>query len=300
MKKKLMLTGAMGFLGSHFLNRIDTHDYQPYYFSLHADSKKNISVMDLTAFSDVQKIVSDTKPDIIVHLGGLVDLTRDFGVAKKCIDTNLVGTLNLLEATRSHVPKLFIYVSTEEIYGDAPVPYKEDSLPAPPSPYAVTKVAAEYLCNLYGKYLGFPVVILRVGTMYGPKDSEKRFLPTVISQALRNKDILLNSGKKLRDYVFVDDVVDALLACLKLSGSKKSEIVNIGGGKSYTLKWAVEKIVQLCQSTSSIKYGAFPDRSLEADIWNMDLRKAKQMLGWSPKTSLGDGLSKTIEYYRNK
>lgn len=287
-----MLTGATGFLGRHFACRIDPHVYHPHLFS-----RQN---MDLTVFSDVKKIVPDMKPDIIVHLGGLVNLTRDFDVAKKCIDVNILGTLNLLEATRSHPPGVFVYVSTEEVYGDVPVPYKEEtSLIHPPSPYAMTKVAGEQLCSMYGKLLGFPVMVLRVSTMYGPNDSESRFIPGIIRKALRGEDIPLNSGKKLRDYIFVEDVVDALLACLHWHGADTIEVVNIGGGKPYTLKWAVEKIVQLCQSTSTIRYGAFPDRLLEASIWEMDIRKAKRILGWHPKTSLEEGLSKTIEYYRN-
>lgn len=291
MKKKLLLTGATGFLGSHFACRIDSHTYQTYLFSRHD--------MDLTVFSDVQKTVGEVEPDVIVHLGGLVNLTRDFDVAKKCIDANILGTLNLLETTRDHSPKLFIYVSTEEVYGDAPIPYKEEmSLTHPPSPYAMTKLAGEHVCTMYGKYFGFPVIILRVSTMYGPGETDKRFIPSIIMKALRGKDIPLNSGKKSRDYVFVEDVVDALLACLELPSSKNTEVVNIGGGKSYTLKSVVEKIVRLCQSTSSIRYGVIPERLIEANTWNMDIKKAKQILGWCPKTTLEEGLSQTIAYYK--
>ncbi len=256
--------------------------------------------MDLTAFSAVQKITADIEPDVIVHLGGLVNLTRDFDVAKKCIDANILGSLHLLEATRSHAPKLFIYVSTEEVYGDVSIPYKEESsLTHPPSPYAMTKLAGEHVSCMYGKYLGFPVIILRVSTMYGPGETDKRFIPSIIMKALRGVGIPLNSGKKSRDYVFVEDVADALLACLDWRGRKNTEVVNIGGGTSYTLKSVVEKIVRLCQSTSSVRCGVFPDRILESDVWNMDITRAKKILHWVPKTSLEEGLLKTIEYYKN-
>ena len=296
-----MLTGATGFLGSHFARRIDLRHYQTHLFSRHANPARNISTMDLTVFSGLQKLVADIEADVIVHLGGLVNLTRDFDVAKKCIDANILGTLNLLEATRGHAPKLFIYVSTEEVYGDASIPYKEEtSLTHPPSPYAMTKLAGEHICSMYGKYFGFSVLILRVSTMYGPGETEKRFIPSIIMKALHGKEIPLNSGKKLRDYIFVEDVVDALLACLDWSDRKNSAIVNIGGGKSYTLKSVVEKIVKLCQSTSSIRYGAFPDRVLESDVWNMDITRAKKILHWVPKTPLEAGLLKTIEYYKDK
>lgn len=277
-------------MGSHFAVRIDPRMYQSYLVSRRD--------MDLTVFPVVQKITGDIEPDVIVHMGGLVNLTRDFDVAKRCIDANISGTLHLLEAIRSHVPKLFIYVSTEEIYGEAQVPYKEDSLPTPPSPYAMTKLAGEHLCNMYGKYLGFPVIILRVSTMYGPKDSINRFIPSIICKALHGQDIPLNSGKKLRDYVFVEDVADALLACLDWTGKQNTEVVNIGGGKSYTLKSVVEKIVRLCQSTSSVRFGVFPDRMLESDVWKMDIERAKNILHWVPRTPLEEGLLKTIEYYK--
>lgn len=299
MKKKLMLTGATGFLGSHFAARIYPCNYQTHLFSRHADPARNIHTMDLTVFSSVQKIVVDIEPDVIVHLGGLVNLTRDFEVAKKCIDSNILGTLNLLEATRGHAPKLFIYVSTEEVYGNSPIPYKEEtSLTHPPSPYAMTKLAGEHLCDMYGRYLGFPVVILRIGTMYGPGDSVKRFIPGIITRAIRNEDILLNSGKKARDYVFVEDAIDALMACLGRQNQVGTMVVNIGGGRPYTLRVVVQKIIALCHSTSVIHFNALPDRMLESDIWHMDITNARKVLGWTPKTSLTGGLGQAIRYYR--
>lgn len=298
MKKKLLVTGATGFLGSHVAERIKKINIQSFLFAGHEDREKKVHKMDLADVGAIRQIFTDTKPDIVIHLGGMVDLTRDFQVAKDCIDTNLLGTLHIVESMRTVKPKLLIYVSTEEIYGSAPIPYRETSLPHPPSPYAMTKLGGEHLSAMYGGYLGFPVVILRVGTMYGPAETEKRFIPSVIMKALRNETIPLNSGKKARDYVFVEDVARALIACLDLQKSEGSEVINIGGGTSYSLRLVARKIVALCHSRSDIHFDVFPDRILESDIWHMDITKAKKFLNWEPKISLDQGLRQTIAYYR--
>ncbi len=280
-----MITGASGFLGKRLVKLLNTKNY-----SLYTDR------LDLLDFEQLKKSIEIIKPDVIFHLASYVNLSRDFHVADKCVNINIKGTLNLLEAVRGSSLKELIYTSTEEVYNGNPIPFLENQLPNPPSPYSVTKIASEYLCQQYALELGFSLVIFRLATFYGPENPPHRLIPQIINNALKNQNIHINSGNKKRDYLYVDDAVDALEKSISLLQNKKIEIINLGGGKSYTLKDLVNKTIKLTQSQSKIVYNAYPDRILEADEWLLDITKAQSLLRWSPKTSLEEGLQKTISY----
>ena len=287
-KKKVLVTGGTGFFGKNLINRLERDGYSVSLFQ-----------GDLTREKEVKKIILKVKPMIIYHLGAIVDLSRDYKTARKCIDVNIKGTLNLLEALRRNVPSRFIYTSTEEIYGEGSPPYREDQLPKPPSPYAVSKIAAENLACIYARELGFSLFIFRVGTAYGPYQPETRLIPHMVIKALKNEDILLNSGRKKRDYIFIDDVIDALILAARKDIKGDSIIINLGGGIQYSLKELVHKIIALTDSKSKVVFGAFPDRVFEADEWLLDNQRAWKILSWKPRVSLRNGLIKMIHYYKN-
>lgn len=298
--KRILLTGTSGFLGKHLSKRLVNEGYNTFLTALHKEGGNHIYEMDLIKIEEVKKIISEYKPTVIIHLGALVNLSRNFEIGLKCIDINLKGTYNLLESLRVYKPGRFIFLSTEEIYGGGNIPFKEDQIPDPPSPYAITKVAAEYLAKIYATELHFSLEIFRVGTMYGFFDFETRFIPQIIIKALRNKPILLNSGMKKRDYVYVDDVVEALIMSLSKKPKEKIRIINVGGGKSFRLKDVVEMILDKTKSRSKVIFGALPDRVGESDEWLLDNHNAEKFLGWKSKTSLSQGLNETIEYYLSK
>ena len=253
---------------------------------------------DLRNLSDIKQAVHESKPSVIYHLGAVVDLSRNYETALRCIDINIKGTLNLLESLRDVPLDRFIYTSTEEVYGDSDLPYNESQVPNPPSPYAVSKIAAEQLISLHAQELGFSAFLFRIGTTYGPNQPTSRFIPQIILKALQNESIPLNSGKKKRDYIFIDDVIDALLLPLTVQTEQKMETYNLGGGKQYSLKEMVAEILTLTKSTSQPLFGEFPDRIFEADEWLLDISKAKHNLSWEPKVSLKLGLQKMIDSYR--
>ncbi len=294
----ILVTGATGFLGSHLVPSLSEHfDTSHLIFTAnHDDAGKSIQKMDLTHADGVALFLADHKPSIVIHAGGYVDLSRDYETALKCIRHNLIGTTNLLEALKTTPPSLFIYISTEEVYGTNRLPYKEDDLTNPPSPYAVTKLSAEYMCRIYSKAFSIPSLVIRVGTMYGPNQPKHRYIMQTIEKAVANEPIPLNSGVKRRDYVYVSDVVDALVKAITGVKRKGFEIINIGGGVTLTLRDFVNKIVQLTGSSSALQIGAIPDRISEADEWLMDITKAKALLGWEPVTDFDTGLLKTIEW----
>lgn len=290
-KKKILITGATGFLGSALLKRGGELKGRLYPTA----SKK----MDLTNFSEVSKVIKKIKPDIIYHLGAIVNLARDFKVGQKCIEVNIKGTLNLLEALRDIGLERFIFANTEEVYGEGPIPYHEDQTVSPPSPYAISKITGEYFAKIYAKTLDFKLISLRIGTMYGPGLPKHRFISQIIIKALKNENIPLTWGKKKRDYVYIDDVVDALILTKDIVLNDDFTVLNIGSGVSYTLKELVERILRITKSNSKCLWGKIPDRILEADEWLLDISRARKLLHWKPKTSLEEGIKKIVSYYKN-
>jgi len=291
----VLITGAGGFLGSHLSRRMEGKNI--FLTSLRSNQDKNIHVLDLTDYEQVKEMILKLRPTVVYHLGAVVNLSRDYETARETLDTNIQSTLNILEALRRFPPRKFIFASTEEIYGESEVPYKEMMIPKPPSPYAVSKVACEQLCHMYAKELNFSSVIFRIGTMYGPEQLTERFIPSIISRAIKGEDIRLNSGMKMRDYIFIDDVIDAFLLTRDCSLKEKDIILNLGGGISIRLIDLVHDIVQRVHSTSKIVLGVIPDRLSESDIWLMDNTKVTTILGWRPRITIEEGIQRTCEYY---
>lgn len=298
-KKKILITGATGFLGRRLVKRLNNENYHLYLRAAEEDKSLPINKLDLLNYQALKKTIVKIKPTTVYHLGALVNLARDYQVAQQCIDVNIKGTLNLLDSLRAAPPKKFIFTSTEEVYGDNPLPFKENQLPRPPSAYSISKIAAENLCKMYAQELGFSLVIFRIGTMYGPEQPSSRFIAQIVIKALKNEDIPINSGKKKRDYIYVEDVIDALVSAQKIKLKNQTETINLGGQRSYQLKKLVEMIVKLTNSKSKVIVGAFPDRILEADEWLLDNSKAKRLLNWQPKTPLEQGLKQASNFYKN-
>ncbi len=289
-KQTILITGASGFLGKRLANKLSgTNDYN---LSLAS------SEFDLLDLKLIKERVGKIRPDVVVHLASLVDLSRDYNVAQRCIDLNVRGTLNLLESLKGIPLKKLIFTSTEEIYGANQIPFDEAQAPQPPSPYSATKIAGEYLCSQYAHMFAFPLLIFRLATFYGPGNKQERLIPQIIYRAIKSENIELNSGNKKRDYIYVDDVTDALAKGISFEPENKTDVFNIGGGQAYSLRNLVDEIVKITNSKSKIIYGAFPDRIMEADEWLMDIKKAQKTLHWFPQTSLNEGIRKTIEYYK--
>lgn len=299
--ESILITGASGFLGTHLSESIRSvfPDSQLTLCSGRGDNSRGILPLDLTDFDRVSDFISQYKPTTIFHLGGPVDLSRSYEVATSCIEGNLVGTTNLLEAIKGLDIHRFLYASTEEVYGTTNLPYRESDSTTPPSPYAITKLACEHMCRIYAQQYSMPTFVFRIGTMYGPKQPGHRYIVQTILKAIAHEPIPLNSGKKKRDYVFVTDIVDALLLASQHTTDSVYELFNLGGSQTVSLRELVETIVQLAKSNSILRIGEIPDRISEVNEWRLDSSKAKNVLGWETKTDLVSGLLQTIDYYKN-
>lgn len=293
----ILITGATGFLGHHLMNFFRKRGFRVYAFSEHGNAKAGVEKLSFLDIGSLSSYIQKTKPNIVYHTGAVVDLSRNYETAIRCIYANILGTTHLLDALSDSGIQRFIYTSTEEIYGSSPIPFREDGAIEPPSPYAVTKLSGEFLSQIYGRDFGFKVVVFRIGTMYGPEQTTWRFIPSIISLAINNKEIPLPSGTKKRDYIFITDVLRALDTAKDASFQGRSLTLNLGGGVAVRLIDMVEKIVKICRSSSRINVGVLSERASEADEWLMDISRAKAVLQWKPEIMLENGLKQTIEYY---
>lgn len=299
--KKILITGASGFIGYNACLHYIKKGWQVFGLAKDGDIPQEATAIhiDLLDFDELKRKISEINPDAVFHFGALVVLERNFEVARECVRSNIEGTLNLLEAVRELSIKTFLFLSTAEVYGKNKPPFREDQKLFPPSPYSISKVASESFCKLYHDLYHVPAVIFRISTIYGYYQPVSRFIPTMIIKALKHEDILLNSGKNKRDYLFIEDLLDA---CDKTIGNKGAlgKTINIGLPESTSGKELVRQITKLSGSRSKVVFNAFPDREGEAKEWKINNSAAKKILRWKPKTSLKQGLEKTIDFYKRQ
>ena len=300
--KNILLTGATSYLGKKLIQVLSSNEeYSLLKTALHSDQESNIVKVDLTQIEDIKNVLSQFTPAIIIHTGALVNLSREFKIGKECLNVNTIGTMNLLESIKNNPACIFIYISSEEVYGNGPIPFKESQILSPPSPYAISKVAAENFITWYAKEYRLKSVIIRFGTFYGPELPENKYFSQTIGHLLKNEKVPINSGKKKRDYLYIDDAVELILKLLKADNFAAHQplVLNAGGGKSYSLLEVITLLKKLVNSESEMQIGVIPDIITEREEWLMDIGNAYEVLEWKPEIDLAEGLKRTVEYFKN-
>ena len=206
---------------------------------------------------------------------------------------NLLGTLELLKALESSPLSAFVLASTTEVYGNGPLPFTEGQREAPPSPYAVSKLAAEQIIMTLHRAQGFPAIVARVATAYGPGQPRHRLIPTIIEAYSRGEPPQLSDPSQSRDFLFVDDVVEGLLACVTHPNAR-GEVINLGDDASYTVQHIADTIRDLMGVNVTARYGDRAPRPNEARVWSSSRKKAGELLDWAPRVGLREGLQQTI------
>lgn len=302
----VLVTGATGFIGSHLIRRLVEEDAKINIISHNEELHRNLILKDLDAklkickadlcdYTSIKMCVDKVVPEKVFHLGAFVDLKRDFQTANECVQTNIQGTLNMLNALKDINCSSFIHLGTYEVYGFNPVPFREAQPVDPLSPYSISKVCSESFCRFANKIYDIPTVLLRLSNVYGPNQKSERLIPYVIKCCFEKKEIKLTDGNQTRDYLYVEDAIEAII---KSSHTKEatSEVINIGSGKEYKIKEVVQKILGLMGSSITPQYGGLKHRAYEPERWYCDITKAKKILGWEPHYSLDEGLEKMIRW----
>ena len=310
---KVLVTGAGGFIGSHLVERLvkDGHEVRAFvkYNSLnrwgwleYSDVKKEIEVIsgDIRDNDIVDKAVRGV--EVVFHLAALIGIPYSYVSPKAYVDVNVKGTANVLEAALRYDAKV-VHTSTSEVYGTAQyVPIDEKHPINPQSPYAATKASADWLAITYYRSFDLPVVVVRPFNTFGPRQSARAVIPTIITQILAGRrEIKLGNTDTTRDFNYVENTVDGFVQ-IGMSNKGIGNVFNIGYGKEISIGELVVLIARLIGKSVDItvdKERVRPERS-EVRRLLSDFSRARKNFGYEPIISLEKGLEKTIEWFADK
>jgi UDP-glucose 4-epimerase len=295
--KRALVTGATGFIGSALLQRLLDMGAEVHGVSRRKPAGKNGIrtywwTADLAEEAAALQVVSDSRPDMVFHLASHVSGDRSITAVRSTIRDNLLATVNLLSAAyESGRPRVVIAGSMEEC-----VPGDPDSVPG--SPYAAAKTAVATYGRMFHALYNLPVVHLRVFMVYGPGPQDMtKLVPYVTNCLQRGEPPLLSSGTREIDWIYIDDVVDAFVAAAHAE-SAVGAAIDVGSGDLVTIRAIVEQLARLVDVEAAPKFGARADRPLEVSRV-ANLAPARELLGWTPTTSLHTGLLRTVEWFRD-
>lgn len=259
--------------------------------TLHSASLTDRGAMDVVA--DV------AHPDVVLHLAAYTHVGKSWDRVDECVQVNVQGTVNLLQALARRGYARFVYTGTSEIYGDVEVPFREDGPVNPVSPYSVAKYAGERYCRMFAQGRGWPVVMLRPFNAYGPWQSPDRVIPEIIGRAVRRQPLPMTQGLQTREFNFVDDLVDGFVRAATADGVV-GEVLNLGCGQEISMRELATTLLRLMGDPITPKFGALPERPVEIRRMRADAGKARELLGWQPRTSLEEGLQRTVAWYTDE
>ena len=318
MKKNILITGADGFIGSHLTEALVRRGYSVRAFVLYnsfnsagwldqakLEIKKSLDIFagDIRDPNGVRKAMEGQ--EIVLHLAALIGIPYSYHSPDTYVDTNIKGTLNILQAARDLGVEKVVHTSTSEVYGTAQaVPIREDHPLQGQSPYSATKIGADQLALSFHRSFGLPVTILRPFNTYGPRQSARAVIPTIITQILKEKkEISLGSLHPTRDMVYVEDTVAGFVNALKAPGIG-GEVIHLGTGYEISIGTLAETVAGLMGVKIKIKGSRERVRPTGSEVERLvaDPAKAKKLLKWQPQhhglEGLKKGLLKTIEWFR--
>jgi UDP-glucose 4-epimerase len=306
--RRVLVTGGSGFIGSHLTRALvdlgaDVHVLTSTVSSVYPHRltglRRDIALHEgnLTDGTAMRALVRDARPDVVFHLAAYTHVGKSWNRIDECIQSNVQGTVNLLEALDGGGYDRFVNTGTSEIYGAIDVPFHEVDRPQPVSPYAVSKHAAEEFCRLGVTGRGWPIVRVRPFNAYGPGQSPDRVIPEVVVRALTGQPLAMTTGRQTREFNHVTDLVEGFLLAGVVDGLE-GELLNLGNGEEVAIADLVTTILGLLDDPIDAELGALPDRPIE--IWRMccDQSRARDRLGWAPRRTLTEGLADTIAWYR--
>ena len=310
-RKKVLVTGAGGFIGSHLIERLidlgaDVKGFVRYNSrndwglleiipSQKLDSLQIISG-DLQDYDAVFSAVRDV--DVIFHLGSLISIPYSYIRPRDTIENNILSTLNILTAARDLGVEKVVHTSSSEVYGTALyVPIDEKHPLQGQSPYSASKIGADKIAESFYCSFDLPVATIRPFNTYGPRQSARAIIPTIITQAIEQEKIKLGSLFPTRDYTFVKDTVNGFISTAE-SKSSIGEVINIGSNFEISMGDLAQRISSLLNKDIEITQDSSRVRPLKSEVKRLwcDNAKAKRLLGWEPQVSLDEGLKETIEW----
>lgn len=311
---RCLITGAAGFIGSHLCERLVKQGCQVSAF-IHYNSRNDIGNLrfvskkllskitiikgDICDAFSVDKAVKGH--DYIFHLAALIGIPYSYHAPASYVAINVNGTLNILEAARSHKVKKVIHTSTSEVYGTAVyVPIDENHPLQGQSPYSATKIAADQLAESYYRSFDVPVAIVRLFNTFGPRQSCRAVIPSIITQ-LVNKTRIVRIGSvfTVRDFNYIEDTINGFIKNFE-SKNSLGKVINIGSGKGYSIEDVFDKICDLMQINAKLDRDNKRIRPQKSEVANLvcNFSRAKKLINYKPVWRFEEGLKETIDFFR--
>jgi UDP-glucose 4-epimerase len=308
---RVLITGGAGFIGSHIATRLANDNEVLIYDNFSSGRQENIEhLMDNANVKVLREDIRDkttlekhmNEVDYVFHLAAVASVPESIAEPIKTNEVNITGTLNILKTAHELGVKKVVFSSSAAVYGDEPTLPKIETMPTMPmSPYAVTKISGEDYLRVFYENFKLPTVSLRYFNVFGPRQDPKSSYATVVPKfiefVMNNKPpVIFGDGGQTRDFIYVDDVVDANITAA-LNDNANGKIFNIAGGSGITINELAEMIIQLSGNDLSTLHE--PERLGDIKYSYADITKARTELGWEPKKAIADGLKTTFDYFKN-
>ncbi len=308
---RVLVTGAGGFIGSHLVEGLATEGASVRAMIRYTSrgDEGNLRFLDPSVRSAVEVVAGDlrdpdgvlgaaTGMDHVFHLGALIAIPYSYVHPREVVETNVLGTLNVLEAARRTEPARVVHVSTSEVYGTAQrVPIDEDHPKRGQSPYSASKIGADSVAESYHRAFGVPVVTVRPFNTYGPRQSARAVIPTIVSQLLAGDRIKLGSLEPRRDFTFVTDTARGMMLAARAEGVEGLEI-NLGNGQEITIGELTEHLMAIVGHRLPIETDDERVRPGASEVGRLlaDASLARDSLGWAPEVTLEEGLRQVVAW----
>ncbi len=309
--KKVLVTGAGGFIGSHLVERLVKEGVKVRVFVRYNAQNSWGWIEDVARKEGVEVVAGDMRDadivrhavrgvDTVFHLAALIGIPYSYVSPEAYVETNIRGSLNVFQAARDFGVARVVHTSTSEIYGTAEfVPIHERHPVNPQSPYAASKASADFLALSFFKSFDLPVTVVRPFNTYGPRQSARAVIPTIISQLFSGTGLVrLGALTPTRDLTYVEDTVDGFWRAA-VSDQAVGEIINLGNNSEISVMDLAHLIARLMRVTMTIEEAVDRKRPGKSEVDRLlaDTSKAQRLLGWSPCHGLEGGLLRTIEWF---
>jgi NAD dependent epimerase/dehydratase len=311
---KVLVTGGGGFVGSHLVEELVRQGAKVTCFVRYTSNNSwgFLDTVDPLLAKKVTIISGDLKDadslreamkgiDIVFHLAAMIAIPHSYDMPRDAVETNIIGTFNALVAARDAKVKRFIHTSTSEVYGSAQyVPINEQHPLQGQSPYSASKIGADKIAESFYSAYGLPVTIVRPFNTYGPRQSARAVIPTIITQVLTRDKLKLGNLKTTRDFLYVKDSVRAYIDCAE-SDKTIGQTINFGTGVEISIEELAKQIMQITKRKIPIIQEGQRLRPSKSEVMRLcaDTKLAKQLLNWKPSYDLKSGLAETIDYIKD-
>jgi UDP-N-acetylglucosamine 4-epimerase len=310
---KVLVTGGAGFIGSHLVDYLLREEAEVWVFdNLSTGKRENFeqNVRNIKFHftkgdinSNLQEYFKKNEFEVVFHLAAIPRVEYSIQEPIKTNKVMIDGTLNILQLSRNNGVKRFVFASSSAVYGDVKsLPTIESDMTVPLSPYGLQKLVGEHYARLYTLLYGLETICFRLFNVYGPRQSLSgnyaNLIPKFIDAVVHNNPPpIRGNGKNTRDYVYVGDVVEAFIKASRIKlQQKQTEIINIGGGKAYSIIDVYKSILTVTKKTVEPQ---FVGSVIEPKDTLSNIDKAEAVLDWKPKTEFIKGLENSIEYFKN-